>query len=340
MKQNGLTAMSVVIVLMVGIIGALCTVTTVMAEEYTNVYIDTNGMTPIDPVIEVGEIIQFNVVYEHNGKNFTLVCGDGWGKKVLASGSNYHYSFNNSGSYIYYTSYSYMDGIHELRGVSYGTIEVVEPTPILIPTPMETPIPVVRRPVVTSTPIVTPTLSPTPTFRVGPNVAFRPVNDVIDVHQDGLVELYMNNPSLNDVTLTADVQVSVPSGISVSGEGFGYGGAAGAVSGTFTVPPGTARTIHINIHGERAGVFTMHFSGLYWADGEKDAFQQISLTHKLTVNEPYVIESKPVVVETSVPTYGSEHVDNAIPDSIPTIYIAVGAGMLIMMMFVALIARR
>jgi hypothetical protein len=136
---------------------------------------------------------------------------------------------------------------------------------------------------------VTETATPAPTeakFRVGPTVTLRPVNDVIDKSQDGLVELYMNNPSLNDVTLTADVQISVPSGIHVYGEGFGYGGAAGTVAGKFTVPPGTVRTIHINIKADKVGDLTVHFTGLYWPDDDKDAFQQISLTHPLTVKEP------------------------------------------------------
>ena len=145
----------------------------------------------------------------------------------------------------------------------------------------------------TATPTIEPTAAetatPVPTeakFRVGPTVTLRPVNDVIDKSQDGLVELYMNNPSLNDVTLTADVQISVPSGIHVYGEGFGYGAAAGTVAGKFEVPPGTVRTIHINIKSEKTGDFTVHFTGLYWPGDDKDAFQQISLTHPLTVKEP------------------------------------------------------
>ena len=133
------------------------------------------------------------------------------------------------------------------------------------------------------------TATPAPTeakFLVGPTVTLRPVNDVIDKSQDGLVELYMNNPSVNDVTLTADVQIAVPSGIHVYGEGFGYGAAAGTVAGKFTVPPGTVRTIHINIKADKVGDFTVHFTGLYWPDDDKDAFQQVSLTHPLTVKEP------------------------------------------------------
>jgi len=138
-------------------------------------------------------------------------------------------------------------------------------------------------------PTATKTATPAPTeakFRVGPTVKLRPVNDVINKSHDGLVELYMNNPSLNDVTLTADVQIAVPSGIHVYGAGFASGGAAGTVAGTFTVPPGTVRTIQINIKSENAGTFTVHFTGLYWPGDDKDAFQQISLTHPLTVKEP------------------------------------------------------
>ena len=148
---------------------------------------------------------------------------------------------------------------------------------------------VTASPTPTTEPNVTETATPVPTeakFRVGPTVRLRPVNDVIDKSQDGLVELYMNNPSLNDVTLTADVQISVPSGIHVYGEGFGYGGAAGTVAGKFEVPPGTVRTVHINIKAEKVGDFIVHFTGLYWPDDDKDAFQQISLTHPFTVKEP------------------------------------------------------
>jgi hypothetical protein len=151
---------------------------------------------------------------------------------------------------------------------------------------------------------------------------------VIDKSQDGLVELYMNNPSVNDVTLTADVQVSVPSGIHVYGEGFGYGAAAGTVAGKFTVPPGTVRTIHINIKSEKVGDFTVHFTGLYWPNDDKDAFQQISLTHPFTVNEP---SPDPLDPE---PTGGDEEKE------LPYTYIIIGCLAVIAIAFVALMIRK
>lgn len=123
-------------------------------------------------------------------------------------------------------------------------------------------------------------------FRVGPTVVLRPVNDVITENENGLVELYVENPSLNDVTLNVDARISVPAGIHVYGQGFGQAGAAGTVYGIFSVPPGNARTIYIDIKGEKAGTSTVHFSGLYWPGDNKDDYNPISLTHPFTVEEP------------------------------------------------------
>lgn len=182
----------------------------------------------------------------------------------------------------------------------------------------------------TTEPTVTETVPPVPTeakFRVGPTVALRPVNDVINKSQDGLVELYMYNPTVNTVTLTADVQVSVPPGIHVYGAGFGSGGAAGTVAGTFTVPPGATRAIDINIKSERAGTFTVHFTGLYWPGDDMDAFQQISLTHPLIVKEP---SPKPLDPK---PTEGED-------EELPYTYIIVGCLAVIAIAFIALMLRK
>lgn len=125
-------------------------------------------------------------------------------------------------------------------------------------------------------------------FRVGPTVRIRPLNDEINKNQDGLIELYMDNPSLNDIPLSVDARISVPSGIHVYGQGFGEAGAAGMVYGKFEVPPGSARTINIVIKAEKIGDFSAQFTGLYWPGGNKDAYQPISLTHPFKVTAPSV----------------------------------------------------
>jgi len=136
-------------------------------------------------------------------------------------------------------------------------------------------------------------------FRVGPTVVLRPINDIIDRSQDGLVELYMNNPSLNDVTLNVDARISVPTGIHVYGEGFGSAGAAGVIYGTFSIPPGNSRTILIKSKGDKTGSYTVHFSGLYWPDDNKDGFNPFSLTHPIVVKEPSINPEKLDAIEKS-----------------------------------------
>jgi hypothetical protein len=122
-------------------------------------------------------------------------------------------------------------------------------------------------------------------FRVGPTVVLRPVNDVITKDEDGLVELYIDNPSLNDVTLNVDARISVPSGIHVYGQDFAQTGAAGTAYGTFSVPSGSARTISIDLKGDKVGTYTVHFSGLYWPGDNKDSYNPISLSHPFEVKE-------------------------------------------------------
>jgi len=153
-------------------------------------------------------------------------------------------------------------------------------------------------PTVTVTPTETPAAAPTPTtttttatttvakFRMGPTVTLRPVNDVISKDKPGIIELYFSNPSINDVTLTADVYVSVPSGIHISAEGFSVGGAAGTYHGHFVTPPGNDRTIYIYVYGEKTGEYVIHSEVVYYPDENKDAYQQISLTHPFKVTEP------------------------------------------------------
>lgn len=128
--------------------------------------------------------------------------------------------------------------------------------------------------------------SVTSAFRVGPTVRLRPVNDVIDKDMDGIVEILFRNPVLNDTTMVVDMTVSIPSGFHLYGEGFATDTAAGAASGSFQVPPGQSRTIFLNIKAEKTGRSTVHFSGTYWPEGNKDLFNPVSLTHPFVVNEP------------------------------------------------------
>jgi len=144
-------------------------------------------------------------------------------------------------------------------------------------------------------------------FRQGPVVTLRPLNDTIDTDQDGLVELFFSNPTVNDVTLSVDVLVQVPSGMHVYGEGFARAAAAGVVQGFFEAPSGTSRTIFLNIKSEKTGDFFIHFSGTYWPGDNKDAHQIVSLTAPIKVLEPSVDPVEPDVTDAGghMPTAGT-----------------------------------
>lgn len=133
-------------------------------------------------------------------------------------------------------------------------------------------------------------------FREGPVVRLRPVCDQIDSSRDGLVELFFANSSLNEVTMHGDFYVSVPAGIYVYGQGMGLATAAGTTYGQFTATPGTARTIYLNIKADETAAgksYFIHFSGQYYIDGNKDAYQPISLTHPFKVLEASPEPGKP-----------------------------------------------
>ena len=186
-----------------------------------------------------------------------------------------------------------------LTAISAAQPEVTPVPPTATPPPTDTPVPPTAAPAPTNTPVPltaapAPTNTPVPptpssvqsAFRVGPTVRLRPVNDVIDKDLDGIVEILFRNPILNDTTMMADLTVSIPSGFHLYGEGFATDISAGAASGFFQVPPGQSRTVYINIKAEKTGRATVHFSGSYWPEGNKDLFNPVSLTHPFVVNEP------------------------------------------------------
>jgi len=127
-------------------------------------------------------------------------------------------------------------------------------------------------------------------FRVGPTVVLRPVVDVIEKGQDGIVELYLDNPLLNDVVLHLDAHIIIPAGIHIYSEQYAWATAAGvAYAPAFEISPGTARTISIHVKADetaRLGPYTLHFSGLYYPGTNKDLYNPISLTYPIEVKEP------------------------------------------------------
>jgi PGF-CTERM protein len=127
-------------------------------------------------------------------------------------------------------------------------------------------------------------------FRVEPTVALTPIVNIIEKGQNGIVELYINNPSPNDVALHMEMNVIVPAGIHVYSEQHVWATTAGgAYSSLFEVPPGTERTISLHVIADetaRIGQHTLNFGGLYYPGNNKDLCNQISLTYPVIVIEP------------------------------------------------------
>ena len=155
-------------------------------------------------------------------------------------------------------------------------------------------------------------------FRVGPTVSLRPLNSETNKSQDGIVELFMNNPNLNDVTLEVDMAVDVPSDIYIHSQEGGMTGGAGTVTGHFTVPPGSSRTITLHVKGEKVGTYSVHFSGLYWPGINKNKWNPITLDSSFAVTEPSYL--------------GSESISKTAP--------GVGAASLILILMIVYFVRR
>lgn len=163
-------------------------------------------------------------------------------------------------------------------------------------------------------------------FRVGPTVRIRPLNDVINKSADGIIEIYLENPGVNDIPLTAEVHITVPSGINVYGQGFGDVQAAGALYAKLVIPPGTVRTAYINIKSEKTGNFFAQLSGTYYPGENKDNYQPLSFTYPLNVYEPSPDPKRPMLTNPEQIPGGD---GNGWTDKIiPGIIIAIIAGLI------------
>lgn len=145
-------------------------------------------------------------------------------------------------------------------------------------------------------------------FRVKPIVKLRLVNSKIGKYEDGMVELYMINPIVNDVLLEVDLEISVPSGIYIYAVDELMPEDARTVAGHFSVPPGSSRIIRIDIGGTEIGNFSLHFSGMYWPDGNNDEWYPISFDSPIEVLEPSLLTIRPIVSSKMMTT--GEHNEN------------------------------
>ena len=118
-------------------------------------------------------------------------------------------------------------------------------------------------------------------FREKPTINLYLPVDTFKTNENGVIELVIKNPSVNDVTLCGELNVRVPSNVIVEG-GDGVGG-AGYYSKTFTVQPGDSKEISLYIKCQNPGRYLVHAKVYYYIDKNKDNYEVITLTKPINV---------------------------------------------------------
>jgi hypothetical protein len=123
-------------------------------------------------------------------------------------------------------------------------------------------------------------------LRVGPTFKIQSLEDQINKSSNGYIDVLVLNPNLNDVPITVEMSIDVPSNIIINGAKDGMSGGAGVITGNFTIAPGMARTIHLDVYGTKAGTYPINLGATYWANGNKEAWNPMSLYTTVNVVEP------------------------------------------------------
>ena len=117
-----------------------------------------------------------------------------------------------------------------------------------------------------------------------PSVQLRPVEDVIYRNGQGILEVVINNPLINQRAIVVDLTISAPSNLTISGQDFAGSLAAGEARTPFIISPGQSRTIIVNVGGKIAGDYLVQSVATYWPQGYPQLNQNQSLQHQFRVD--------------------------------------------------------
>ncbi len=121
-------------------------------------------------------------------------------------------------------------------------------------------------------------------FRQAPSVSLTTSKTSVEADKPALLTLSMINPTINDVSLTVQAILKVPSGVSISATSFVAGG-SNQFTGDFVVPPGAERHVTIQITSDEVGDKLVESQIIYYPAENKDAYQQLQQTIKVEVKE-------------------------------------------------------
>ena len=151
------------------------------------------------------------------------------------------------------------------------------------------------------------TVQPATGFRREPYVVFQPANTNITTDAHGLVDLYIENPGVNDVVLHVSTKIHVPPNLYLFGLSGGSTGATGVVTTKSDIAPGEHVTVRALIQPTRTGVYQLDYHVTYYPVGHKELANDISSSCEITVEGippiPTVTPTpEPIHAQTPAPT--------------------------------------
>jgi len=153
------------------------------------------------------------------------------------------------------------------------------PTPTPAPTPVPTPTPT---PVPTPIPTPTPTPTPTPKPADASVYLYGQITDVT-VNDDIVLDLSAIN-LITKPTMTVQLILKVPSGMSVTSAEFTQAG-AGQYTATFAVEPGKMKDIGVHIRANQSGSFNVVGDILYYFGEDKTTAERTMENLPVTVRQ-------------------------------------------------------
>jgi hypothetical protein len=119
-------------------------------------------------------------------------------------------------------------------------------------------------------------------FLEPPRVSLQLIKKEIKVGEQGILELSMYNPTVNNITLVCDLYIRVPPNVKVTG-GEILSGGGGQYSATYEVKPGSSSVETIYLSSDEKGKYTIHAEVHYYPKGDKSDYRTITLNDVLVV---------------------------------------------------------
>ncbi|WP_318566952.1 hypothetical protein [Salinigranum marinum] len=120
-------------------------------------------------------------------------------------------------------------------------------------------------------------------FNQPPSVDLQTRELTVTQNTPGTVSLFVRNPAVNERTMIVDAQMGVGPGVYMVGSRLASGSGAGTVAATYEIPPGTSRTIELDIYPTEVRDMTVDGTVTYWPEGNREAYNILNPSFQFTV---------------------------------------------------------